>query len=104
MTADLMGTVPTEISEASETVRCPTCRAQQVWSDECRRCGSDLSLLRQFAARVRWHRRLCLLALHEQRFHDALTHAEQLHALRPDDASERLRAVCLLRSGQFEAI
>jgi len=29
--------------------RCPTCRNVQPWSDECRRCGTDLSLLRRLA-------------------------------------------------------
>ena len=29
--------------------RCPTCRNMQPWSDECRRCGTDLTLLRCLA-------------------------------------------------------
>jgi len=29
--------------------RCPTCGAAQAWSDECRRCGTDISFLRRLA-------------------------------------------------------
>ena len=37
--------------------RCPTCRNVQPWSDECRRCGTDLSLLRRLAEEsARLHR------------------------------------------------
>ena len=28
-------------------MRCPTCRAEQEWSDNCRRCRCDLQLLRE---------------------------------------------------------
>ena len=90
-------------AEASESVRCPTCRASQSWSNECRRCGSDLSLLRKFAARCRWHRQQSLWAFNARRFDDALAHAEELHGLRPDAPAIQLLAVCLLRNGHFEA-
>ena len=89
-------------AEATESVRCPTCRASQGWSNECRRCGSDLSLLRKFAARCRWHRQQSLWAINEERFGDALAHAEQSQELRPDAPATQLLAVCLLLNGEFE--
>ena len=89
-------------AEATETVRCPTCRASQGWSNECRRCGSDLSLLRKVAFRCRWHRQQSLWAINEERLGDALSHAQQGQDLRPDVSATQLLAVCLLLNGQFE--
>ena len=58
-----------ELDEASmkviapDQVRCPTCRALQEWSDTCRRCRSDLSLLRAACSTHLDHRRNCILQL-----------------------------------------
>ena len=43
--------------------RCPTCRNVQPWSDECRRCGTDLSLLNRLAGEFVRLRRTFIAAL-----------------------------------------
>lgn len=82
-------------------MRCPACRAQQVWSPECRRCGADLTLLRQFEDVFRQQRIRLFAALCEGRNHAAIRHAFRLHQLRPNAESARLLAVCHLVSGNF---
>ncbi|MDA1015340.1 MAG: hypothetical protein O3A00_12930 [Planctomycetota bacterium] len=82
-------------------MRCPTCRAQQAWSDECRRCKSDLSLLRRFDESRRWHRDRCLRDLNASRPAQALWHAEQLHRLESSSDASRLLAVCCVVNGDF---
>jgi hypothetical protein len=85
----------------SETMRCPTCRAVQAWSDTCRRCKSDLRLLREVAeeyAALRWH---CLSNLRQNRTHAALEQARQCFAMRNDDETRRLLAVCELLNGNW---
>ena len=90
------------LSEPAEsTLRCPTCRATQPWSDECRRCGSDLTLLRRFSDRCEQLRGQCLLALRSNNARDAVAHSRALCSLRPSEDSKRLLAVCLLAAGEF---
>jgi len=43
--------------------RCPTCRKVQPWSDECRRCGTDLSLLRRLTEESARLQRVLLAAM-----------------------------------------
>lgn len=83
------------------TMRCPACRAQQIWSPECRRCGADLMMLRQFENTCYHQRCLSLTALRDGRNQAATRHASRLYQLQPDADSARLLAVCLLISGNF---
>jgi len=43
--------------------RCPTCRNVQAWNDECRRCGTDLSLLRRLTQESVRLQRVLLVAM-----------------------------------------
>jgi hypothetical protein len=79
-----------------ETVRCPTCRASQPWSDVCRRCQSDLTLLHQAARSYHRHRRACLLHLRSGRPQAALLSAQRCLALYNGADSRRLGALCAL--------
>ena len=85
----------------AETINCPTCRAAQVWSDTCRRCKCDLSLLRAMADHYDALRRQCLASLRENLPRSALEHARQCFALRTDDEARRLLAVCELLNGNW---
>ncbi|MBS0263335.1 MAG: hypothetical protein JSS02_15440 [Planctomycetes bacterium] len=80
-------------------VRCPTCRAQQVWSDTCRRCKSDLRLLRAADQTYRRHQYQCLEALRAGQSALALVEARACQELVPDAASRKLVAVCALLAG-----
>lgn len=84
------------ISAYAPTVFCPTCRARQEWTDQCRRCRSDLRLLRRVAEQCRLARAWALAALKKGRWREALAHARQAHALNPQPESQRLLAVCYL--------
>jgi hypothetical protein len=75
---------------------CPVCKARQAWSDTCRRCRADLSLLHRVERSRRASRRRALGLLREGRAGEALPFARQAHALSPDAASRRLLTVCLL--------
>jgi hypothetical protein len=89
---------------SSDEVRCPTCDAVQEWSDACRRCRCDLTLLRQLTASASTSRHRCLRALRDGRLADALRHARRFHALSPGPTATRLLAVChLLRGDWFSA-
>jgi hypothetical protein len=86
-----------------ETVRCPTCRASQPWSDACRRCKSDLRLLREFAEAYEQSRRACLDHLRQGRLREARAAANRCLELSPDPTSRRLLALVALRSGDWTA-
>ena len=85
----------------SGTVRCPTCRAEQEWSDACRRCKSDLRLLREFANAYLMSRRDCLGHLLSGHPRAALQSARRCHALRADAESLRLLALAALHCGDW---
>jgi hypothetical protein len=86
-----------------ETVRCPTCRATQPWSDACRRCKSDLKLLREFAEGYEQSRLACLGYLHQGRLVEARAAATLCLELSPDETSRRLLALVALRGGDWLA-
>lgn len=88
-------------SDDLATVRCPTCRALQDWSDTCRRCQSDLRLLRAAAASYLRDRRQALLLLRAGDFRAALGPARRAYQLRPGPDSARLLASCALLSGDW---
>jgi hypothetical protein len=89
-------------SADANSMHCPTCRARQQWSETCRRCGSDLTLLRRFAIRIEWYREQCLLALHTNDVATAWSYARALYDLRPDADATRLLGTCLILNGEFE--
>lgn len=76
--------------------RCPTCRAEQPWSDTCRRCKCDLSLLHRAAQACQAQYRLCLQELSAGRTAAALAAARQCYAIKPTPAAARLLAVSAL--------
>jgi hypothetical protein len=84
-------------------MRCPTCGAQQEWSDTCRRCKCDLSLVRPLLQYRQRLRRVCVQALREGRPADALTAAERVYALQHDEGTRRLLAVTRLIAGRYRA-
>jgi hypothetical protein len=86
-----------------ETVRCPTCRASQPWSDACRRCKSDLRLLREFAEGYDRARRECLDSLRLGRLREARAAATRCLELSPADGSRRLLALVAILSGDWPA-
>ncbi len=88
---------------SSDTVRCPTCRAAQPWSDACRRCKSDLRLLREAAEEYAALRAGCLSKLRHNQLAAALERARQCVALHDDVSSRRLLAVCELVNGNWTA-
>jgi hypothetical protein len=85
------------------SLRCPTCRAEQPWSDICRRCKSDLRLLREVAAEYAAIRMLCLIKLNRNQVVAALEQARQCVALCADADSRRLLAVCELLNRNWPA-
>jgi hypothetical protein len=90
------------MSEIPENnVRCPTCRAQQVWSDTCRRCKCDLRLLYTAELSYRNSRVRCLNALHAGRADAAAVDAQTCLRIRPDEESRKLLAVCALLDGDW---
>jgi hypothetical protein len=88
---------------AGRDVRCPTCGAVQEWSDACRRCRCELTLLRRATAQALANRRRCLRDLQAGRIPEALRHARRLYALCPDRPAARLLAVCHLLHGHWAA-
>jgi hypothetical protein len=85
----------------AETMHCPTCRAVQAWSNTCRRCKSDLQLLRQVAEECTAVRRECLFNLRHNRTDAALELARHCFALNDDVDSRRLLAVCELLNANW---
>ena len=82
-----------------DTVRCPTCRASQPWSDSCRRCQSDLRLLRCFASSYHRLRRSSLQSIRSGDPRSARLAARACLDLCPSDDALRLLAVCSLLEG-----
>ncbi len=91
----------TDSSPVSNTLQCPTCRAVQAWSDTCRRCKSDLRLLREFAKAYERDRRRCLEQLAAGLPQAARVFAERCYNLRPDADSLRLLALTALCCGDW---
>ncbi len=75
---------------------CPTCDARQTWSDECRRCKTDLSLLRQIWQMAEAERRRCLRELAAGRPRQAQRHARRYATYVGHAEASRLVGVCNL--------
>ncbi len=97
-----MGCDPGDDLGADGMVRCPTCGARQPWSDTCRRCKSDLSLLRRVVEALTGTRRSALAHLRSGRLSEALCDAETCWLIDPSAQSARLVAVCQLLLGRWE--
>lgn len=89
-------------SRPVDEMRCPTCGARQAGQvDDCRRCKSDLRLLRAALAAYEQSWRSALTALHEERYDEAAAQARRCLELRPGLESRRLLAVCQLLRGDW---
>jgi len=86
---------------SEDRFRCPTCGAAQDWSETCRRCKCDLTLLKRATEACRRSRRHCLLHLRAGRIPEALRQARRGYAMQCDESSARLLAVCYLLAGDF---
>jgi hypothetical protein len=82
--------------------RCPTCGAQQEWTDRCRRCKSDLRLLRAALETYERHRELCLQSVDADEIRTAFHHAQSCHYLRPGTETHRLLALCFLLAEDWQ--
>lgn len=94
------------VEQASDCQRdvsmaCPTCRAEQAWSDTCRRCRCDLTDLRAVWQRHQGRRRSCLAALRSGDWERALQLARDCVSLHRSADSLRLLAVCHLLRGDW---
>jgi hypothetical protein len=96
-----MGTLNSEERRPAEGIRCPTCGARQGLSDTCRRCKSDLRLLRAAQDAYRRHRRESLGFLAAGDLERALGHARKCHELMPGAESNRLMAACHVLRGEW---
>ncbi|MBI3465288.1 MAG: hypothetical protein HY000_19860 [Planctomycetes bacterium] len=93
------------LDEACRTVgiQCPTCGASGQTDVECRRCRCDLRLLHRLEVQRAAEFKELAAALTECRWSDALTSAQYIHTLRPDDASFPVLAVCQLLNNNLQA-
>lgn len=90
-----------DYSLLEDSLRCPTCRASQAWSDVCRRCKCDLRLLRQAAEEYAAARRQCLLALQRGDLDEAVGWGDRCVEIEPDEPARRLLAACLFARGDW---
>ena len=86
---------------AENEMCCPTCNARQAWSNECRRCKCDLSLLRQSWRAREAQRRRCLRHLRAGRPDRALRHARRYAIIAGATKASRLLGVCHLLCGNW---
>ncbi len=86
-----------------QTLRCPTCGADQTASAECRRCKCDLTLVLAVRQQAQVLHEQVLRHLRDGRAGDAVDAAERRHTLSPDRTSRRLLAVSYVTAGNYEA-
>jgi ribosomal protein L40E len=97
----ILSTLDRDETLAQHPMVCPTCGAPQPPANQCRRCQSDLTLLR---AAIDEHDRLrdrCLCELRQRRIGRATRTAERLCELWPSPENIRLLATCFLLQGRF---
>ncbi|MEA1952254.1 MAG: hypothetical protein U9N87_12790 [Planctomycetota bacterium] len=80
---------------------CPTCNARQTWSNACRRCKCDLSLLRKFWRSGEAERQRCLRQLKAGRPDRALRHARRYAIMAGGTEASPLVGACLLLCGNW---
>ena len=90
-----------ESTESTAKLRCPTCGATQVWSDTCRRCRCDLSLLHDALRGVGQLRRACLAALGDGRYDEAVEAALGCCRLDARPENRHLLAMAEFYRGRF---
>ncbi|MBM3226679.1 MAG: hypothetical protein FJZ47_23180 [Candidatus Tectomicrobia bacterium] len=96
--------VPLDVPTSSpQPLVCPTCGAAGQSGVECRRCHSDLQLVQQLVTRRAAALHALAQALATGQWAQALLSAQYVHALRQDEESFRLLAVCQLLNDQFAA-
>ena len=83
-------------SSSTDDMTCPVCQARQIWSDECRRCKCDLSLLRAMCLDSQHARSDCLRQLRAGNHEVAILRARRYVRLSPCEDALRLLAVCSL--------
>ncbi len=86
-----------------DSLKCPTCGADQVPSNTCRRCGSDLALMVTLSRENTRLRRRCLALLRQRRLLLASRVAQRCWELSSDASNARLLATCDLLRGDFKA-
>ena len=74
----------------TEDCRCPTCGAAQSWRDECRRCGSDIALLRRLAEETVTLRHEWSVAMTAGNFRQAEQILDRLRIISPTVLGELL--------------
>ena len=67
----------------TEVCRCPTCGATQSWRDECRRCGTEMELLRRLMAETMELRDEWAIAMNAYDFQKAERIVERLRIISP---------------------
>lgn len=82
---------------------CPTCKAKQTPSLECRRCKCDLSLVVAVHDQLRRLHATVLRQLAAGNYAKAVGTARSRYAMSPDPLAARLLAVCCLLQGSFSA-
>jgi hypothetical protein len=75
--------------------RCPSCGAEQVWQDECRRCRTDLRELRLLNENVHLLERKLTDALDVGDYRQAVRYAQKLEQIDPVLLNEILRQLSL---------
>ena len=91
-----------EFRRAPVELRCPTCRAVlQDWTETCRRCKCDLSLLQAFTTAYDQSHSACQAAILAGAGPEAIRHAQRCRQLRPDAKSDRLLALAALVLGDY---
>ncbi len=102
-TATLPEAVLPFLAVRQTVLQCPTCKARQVPSLECRRCKCDLTLVAAVHAQQRRLHARVLRQLADGDVPAALQAARARWALAPDAAAARLLGVCLLLLDRFPA-
>lgn len=87
----------------STDMTCPTCGAEQGWSDQCRRCRCDLTELNEAWRQWTRFKQRCLGCMSRGEFRAALRWARVCHQMIPCDASRRLVAASHLQLGDWPA-
>jgi len=97
------GQLAPEGARSAESLRCPTCGAQQSPALVCRRCRCDLSLLVAVLAQESEQLQQTLRLLRIGRYAQACQIAKRRWRLQPDADATRLLGVCYLLQGDFQA-
>ena len=98
-----MPSTKTEPNCGVPCLRCPTCGAEQTYSDICRRCKCDLSLVHRLLEYRDALTHRCLLQLRDQQPAHALKAAQQCYAIAADHQTARRLAVVYLLIGDYRS-